>query len=305
MFAPDADRDAFPELPPAAACPVRADGTRYGSYVDALVALTPYRPTYRLHEADLATSRPRLVLGRGRYFDGIGVGDVCAHEYAAMRLGIADSLPARTQVGDPCDPARRPTNIAVSTLTIRRGRTEEETSFLLHWRDPAKVGHAGGLHQVLPAGIFQPSGEAAWNEDNDFDLWRTMVREFAEEVLGASEEYGSESAPIDYDGWPFAADITAARADGRVRAFCLGLGVDPLTLAVDLLTVTVIDAATYDTLFGEAVRTNAEGTVTSRPFNARTIAEYSTGQPMQAAGAALLRLAWEHREALIGTPAPS
>lgn len=25
--------------------------------------------------------------------------------------------------------------------------------FHLHWRDPAKVGHAGGLYQVLPVGV--------------------------------------------------------------------------------------------------------------------------------------------------------
>ena len=54
-------------------------------------------------------------------------------------------------------------NLAISTLTLRLDRASGRASFLLHWRDPAKVGHAGGLYQVIPVGVFQPSGEAGWN----------------------------------------------------------------------------------------------------------------------------------------------
>ena len=33
-----------------------------------------------------------------------------------------------------------------------------------HYRQPGRVSHAGGLYQVIPVGVFQPSGEAPWNE---------------------------------------------------------------------------------------------------------------------------------------------
>ena len=157
------------------------------------------------------------------------------------------------------------------------------------------------MYQVIPVGIFQPSGEAPWNEANDFDLWRGMLREFAEELLGADEDHGSERAPIDYDRWPFARAMTDALRDGRIRAYCLGLGADPLTFALDLLTAVVIDAPLYDELFGELAERNAEGTVLKpRPFDEPTIAELIANEPVQAAGAALLQLAIAHRGLLLG-----
>src|SRR6266705_6878677 len=130
-------------------------------------------------------------------------------------------------------------NLALSTLTLRFDRKARETTFLMHRRDPEKVGHAAGLYQVLPTGVFQAAGEARWNMLNDFSLWRSMVREYAEEFLGESEDYGAERAPIDYDAWPFAARMKHVLDRGDVRAYALGMGVDPLTLATDLLTAVV------------------------------------------------------------------
>jgi hypothetical protein len=171
------------------------------------------------------------------------------------------------------------------------------------------------MFQVIPVGIFQPSGEAEWNVANDFDLWRGLLREFAEELLGVDEDHGSETAPIDYDAWPFGRRMTAALdsgdldsgdlhsgapEDGRIRAWCLGLGTDPLTFAMDLLTVVVIDAPLYDDLFAAAVSDNAEGEVLPlRPFTAESVAGLVGNHPVQAAGAALLTLALQHRAALL------
>ena len=56
----------------------------------------------------------------------------------------------------------------------------------------------GGLYQVAPVGMFQPSHDAAWNLSHDFSLWRSIVRELSEELLGAGEDYHSDAAPIDY-----------------------------------------------------------------------------------------------------------
>jgi hypothetical protein len=291
--------------------PRRADGTRYRRHSDAIgtlaaPAIFENRTTYRLTEADLAGDRPHMTFTGGRFFDGVDVGGGAAHEYAAAEMGLRDDQLLHDQllrkaIGDPCDTSARPGLIAISTLTLRLDRAAKTAAFPLHWRDPARVGHAGGMYQVIPAGIFQPSGEAPWNELNDFDLWRGMLREFAEELLGAGEDHGSETAPVDYDHWPFAERMTKALADGRIRAWCLGLGSDPLTFALDLLTVAVIDAPLYDELFGKLVTDNAEGTVLPlRPFDQPTIEELITRHPVQAAGAALLRLAIAHRQVLTG-----
>jgi hypothetical protein len=306
----DADPKAPAEAEVTPLLPWRADGTRYRRYSEAMGTLAAplvfeNRATYRLTGADLTSRAPRLVFADGRYFDGIDTGEAAAHEYAAARLG--DPGPGQRAAGlreryaDPCDLRRRPANLAISTLTLRLDQSSGRASFLLHWRDPAKVGHAGGLYQVIPVGVFQPSGEAPRNRPHDFSLWRCMVREFAEELGGRSEDYDSERAPVDYHSWAFARQLTDALDDGRVRVWCLGLGTDPLTYATDLLTVAVIDSDVFDALFGVTVRRNAEGTIlAAREFAAHVIDRVVTGEPIQAAGAALLRLAWRHRETLGG-----
>ena len=290
--------------------PLRSDGTRYASYaatVADLAAPAVYedRSTYCLAGGVLsATGGPVLRFQPGSYFTGVNVGDACAHELVAHHLGLVDGMPLRQALGDPCDPARRPVNVAISALTLRVDPATGQASFPLHWRDPAKVGHAGGLYMVIPVGVFQASSDKPAHRDNDFSLWRCLLREFAEELLGASEDHGSE--PIDYLAWPFAAAMTRGLSDGRIRAHVLGMGVDPLTLATDLLTVVAIDARLYDDLFGLAVHTNGEGTLAVTPasdrgrfrFTEDLVEQLTTVEPMQAAGAALIRLAWQHRDSL-------
>jgi hypothetical protein len=153
---------------------------------------------------------------------------------------------------------------------------------------------------VVPVGIFQASGEAPWNESNDFDLWRCVVRELAEELLGESEDYNSERAPIDYDAWPFAATMTRALGN-QIRVFYLGMGVDPLTLATDVLAVVVIDAPLFDERFEGLVADNAEGRVLQGlAFTSENVDRFVHHEPTQAAGAGLLSLAWKHRDRLLG-----
>lgn len=265
---------------PGARSDLLPDG--YGSYSEAMVALAApavfrNRETYRLLDFD----GRNMAFGIGSYFDAIDVGEACAHEYAARSLGRVSELPLRSSIGNPCDLTRRPVNVAISTLTIRHSL--DGSTFFLHWRDPKRVGHAGGMYQVLPVGVFQGS------QDSDFSLWHCMIREFAEELLGVAEIHSA-----DYASWPFAQQLTSA-----ARVFYLGMGVDPLTFATDVLTVAVIEAAQFDELFGELVSHNEEGRVLEGlPFTAANIERFVRDEPTQAAGAALLSLAWQHREFL-------
>jgi hypothetical protein len=171
------------------------------------------------------------------------------------------------------------------------------------------VASGGGLYQVAPAGMFQPSNDAAWNRANDFDLWRSIVREIAEELLGKDEDYHSDVAPIDYESWPLFAELARARQAGSLRVYWLGLGVDPLTLVADMLAVAVFDAGVFDAVFSGLVSTNDEGHLVTSPgasgaaagvpFSEACIERFTVREPMQAAGAALLRSAWASRGMLL------
>ena len=294
--------------------PLRPGGERYGSYTEAVAALDrpalfENRPCYRLLGARL-TAPPGLRLGETSYFEGIDLGHAAAHELAAAWERARDAvrmadLPLRSLAGDPCALGRRQSLIAVTTLTLRRDAAGA-ASFVLHWRDPAKVNHAGGLYQVMPVGLFQPVTGAAAALRHDLDLWKSMAREYSEEFLGTSEDYQTSAGLLDYDDWPFYRRLAGAMREGRLTVHCLGLGVDPLSFATDLLAVAVFDAGLFDAEFAGLVARNAEGRVITGggsagiPFTADSIARLTDGsEPFQAAGAALLRLAWKHRRHLL------
>lgn len=249
------------------------------------------------------------------YFDKLDVAEALGHELAlaslsdsSRRVEIRD-LPFRALVGDPFDATRRALLPAVTTLLLRRRRTHGTATFLLHWRDPSKVATAAGVYDVIPAGEFQPSSVAVWDQENDFDIWRSIVREFSEELLGEPEHDGSSGVPIDYDGWQLYRTLQSARREGRVAVYCLGAGVDALTLAPTILTVLVIDYDIFDVVLRDVVATNAEGVVVfdadggvgaeGLPFDANTVKRFLAREPMASPGAACLSLAWRHRVALL------
>jgi hypothetical protein len=318
--------------------PRSAAGPAYPTYAAAIEALDrpalfENRVCYRLLDAELGgadqarpdqsrpdqsrpgpASPPRLRFGLARYFDAVNLGHAVAHELtgAWASSGTAPdradldwaALPLRASVGDPCALPRRSALTAVTTLTLRRA-PGGAASFLLHWRDPARVNHAGGLYQVMPAGIFQPVSAAPAARRHDLSLWRCMTREFSEELLGGSEEYPTRGGRLDYGHWPFHRELAAAREAGTLRVSCLGLGVDPLTLATDILTVAVFEAGVFDRMFRGLVTENAEGRVVTQdgsaaiPFTQAAVDRFTGGaEPLQTAGAALLRLAWQHRGVL-------
>jgi hypothetical protein len=147
------------------------------------------------------------------------------------------------------------------------------------------------------------------DEANDFSLWRSIVRELSEELLGSGEDYHSDTAPIDYRRWPLYATLTDARRAGTLRLHWLGLGADPLSFAIDMLSVAVFDAPLFDEVFAGLVSANEEGRIITGqdatgatigiPFSAASVERFAAAEPMQPTGAALLRTAWRHRHTLL------
>ncbi len=303
--------------------PLCAPGQWFDRYTSAIRHLDPprlfeSRPSYRL-----LSDQPgggTLHFGLAAYFDKLDISEALGHELAIACLRephgvpnvaepLRDELPFRSLIGDPFDPARRAIIPAVTTLTIRLRRYPAEPSFLLHWRDPAKVATAAGVYDVIPAGEFQPATVALWDRRNDFDLWRNIVREYSEELLGTPEHDGTRSNPIDYDAWPLYRELEDAQTAGAVVPFVLGLGLDALTLAATILTVVVIDDDVFTHAFGAATRYNEEGEIVAIgdgrategiPFTQESVRRLLSSEPMASPGAACLALAWRHRHRILG-----
>jgi len=302
--------------------PLHSSGARFDRYTAAIRHLDPphlfeSRPSYRFLEGSPAAGR--LGFGMAAYFDKLDISEALGHELAAacMELGgvpedpnaLDGRLPFRELVRDPFDAGRRAIIPAITTLTIRLRRYPAEPSFLLHWRDPEKVATAGGVYDVVPAGEFQPSSVALWDRRADFDLWRNIVREYSEELLGTPEHDGTRTEPITYGNWELYQQLQGARDSGSAYAAILGMGVDALTLAATILTVVVLDDDVFGQAFGSAVRYNDEGEIVAVaggvpmdgvPFTAESVSRMLDRVPMASPGAACLSLAWEHRSELLG-----
>ena len=301
-------------------CPLRTTRYRFDRYTSAIryvdtPTLFENRPSYRLLDVSWSENSGRMRFGLAAYFDKLDIAEAIGHEYA----GAASRRRSAGQVGwkelpfrrltDPFDLCSRHVIPAITTLTLCRNRERGTATFLLHWRDPARVATAGGIYDVVPAGEFQPSSISPWSHAADLDLWRNIVREYSEELCGEPEHDGSRGTPVDYDSWPFYRAITRARDTGRLRAYCFGVGLDALTLAATIPTVVVVDHDAFDEVFGEVVEANAEGiTVTSLrgqgsptgiPFTEENVERLLAHEPMAPPGAACIHLAWQHREQLL------
>jgi|SRR6266568_3518561 len=318
-WVPDAPRARVTGAEPEtrALRPLRVPGQQFDLYTAAVRYLDPprlfeNRPSYRLLGLAWSGAAGAMRSGLATYFDKLDLSEAIGHEVAEVRsrrdgeiTGL--DLPFRSFVDDPFDFHRRAILPAITTLTLRRAKAG--ATFLLHWRDPSKVATAAGIYDVIPAGEFQPSSIAPHDLANDFDLWKNIVREFSEELLGTPEHDGSRSAPVDYNGWPLYRALGQARSEGKVKAVCLGAGLDALTLAATIVTVVVIDDDVFDDVFADVVHGNAEGMVIANEkdkmggrgieFNERNVTRLLEQEPMASPGAACLALAWRSRMALL------
>ncbi|MFF0822440.1 XRE family transcriptional regulator [Micromonospora haikouensis] len=282
----------------------------YPRYTRAIRDLAPPRLfedrfAWRLLGVDW--SARRMAFGDTTYFGCADVFESLAHELAYVALD-ADGhpasdptlrdLPYRRLVGDPFALDRRPVMPAISTLTIRRDGARAE--LLLHRRDPRAVAAAGGMLQVIPSGVFQPSSLLPAAREADFSIWRNVQRELAEELLGMPEADG-HGRPVDYTAGPYGL-LDEARADGRLSVHCLGVALDALTLVGEVLTALVIDAPVFDRLAADFVDRNDEGQVVAEryPFTAEGVRGLLGSGRVAPAGAGCLELAWRWRDVLLG-----
>jgi len=310
--------------------PEHASG-RYPSYTAAIQALAAptgvfeNRESYRLLDFTTtpAPGEPHMRFSLCRYFDMLDVGEPLAMEFALSptgrtvvpqpsrrrivpRLANAGALPLRRELGDPTDLSRHPVLPAVNTLTIRL-TPQGSATFFLHKRGADDVPVAAGQLHVIPCGGFQPSAQNPVAVADDYNLWRSMSREYAEELLGLPEAFGAMGDQLDYESTSPYAELMAGVRNGTIRPWIFGAAFDPLSYYVEVLTATVFDSAVFDAVFPQIVDRNPEGSVVKGKdgrgldFTEATVQQILRDTHMAPAGYACLSLGWQHRATLLGT----
>ncbi|MGI9064337.1 MAG: helix-turn-helix domain-containing protein [Pseudonocardiaceae bacterium] len=299
--------------------PLRTPGHAFPQYTSAIRYLNPpslfeNRPSYRLLDVCWEQSgEGKLQFGLSTFFDKLDVSEALSHEFAAAMMESASptwpQLPFRARLSQPFDLSSRMGSTSIATLTIRRNTTDGPHTFFLLGRDPAKVAVGGGQYGVIPAGEFQPSCIAPACMTADLDLWRNIVREYSEELLGQPEHDGSSGQPLDYECWPFYRAMQHARESGLIRAYVLGVVLHALGLNPAIMTTVIIDDVVFDDLFRDRVTVTAEGQVVASldddqsvyglSFTEATVQRFLDHEPLGGTSTACLALAWRYRESLV------
>lgn len=256
---------------------------------------------YRLVDVDLTADIKRMVFTRSGYFAYLDTCEVLAFEAQLAHAVWWRRASYRRRLRDPFDFRNRVASLGIDTLTIRRDG--DRAGFFLHQRDPKRVVNNATLLGVIPAGEFTPSDVSSEAVSRDLDLWKNIMREYAEEMLGVDDAQGQGGKWIDYASESPYWELEMARATGELQVKVLGLGVDPLPWKPELLTVCVIDAEVFDRIFAPVPPRNDEGIIIAGdgkglPFDAATIDRYCHEDKVSPNTEACLRLAWQHRAEL-------
>jgi hypothetical protein len=286
--------------------PRRAGGSRYASYSQAVTELGGMGhlyngSTYRIVDIAVCDDEIQLTCVNGRYFNHLDTTLVLTYEAAKRDLGGRNLLHGRYRryLKNPFDLRRRASGLGVNTLTIRQDT--DSAGFYLHHRNGSFVAEGPDSIHVVPAGEFTPSDVGLQAFEDDFDLWRNIMREYAEEFLDVEEAYGRGGSPLDYvNQWPFK-EFQEARQNGGLRIYVLGIGLDPLDWKPGLLTVCIFEAETFDRIFKSMIPNGKEGVIVAGPhrlgipFNEKSVRRYTENPNMINSGASCLKLAWRHR----------
>ena len=121
-------------------------------------------------------------------------------------------------------------------------------------------------------------------------------------------EHDGSGSVLDYDAWPIYQMLPEARRSRSVRAYFLGIALNPLSLGADLLTAVIFDATAFESAFPIARHSNSEGlivrdrvgsTTSGLPFDQASVGDVLSNRRLAPSSAACLALAWRYRRALL------
>ncbi len=188
-----------------------------------------------------------------KYFTYINTCEVLGAELADWVLDAGQNerppkLPFRGAPKDAFDLDNRAAYPGVNCLCILLNYSDNHPLrrhpgdyFLLHKRDETQLQAQNTVH-VVPAGGHQGFSRGAQAVDTAF--WRTMVREFAEELFDMEDLYrqpGSWGDFLQYKKVKKIVDVFFGKTNAAAQAYLLGFGLDPVTLKPEVLVTIVVD----------------------------------------------------------------
>ncbi|MFJ5991719.1 hypothetical protein [Lentzea sp. NPDC092896] len=245
-----------------------------------------YRPT----SIDVADGSLAMGFHLAGYFDYLDTSEVLAYKELEER----GQSRYRKELANPFDLTNRVASLGILTLTTVKHA--QSPIFLMHRRS-VDVVLASNLYHVVPAGEFTPSDISLTSVRNDFHLRKNIFREYAEEFLNHQDAQGDGSRTIDYNNSEPYRSLKEACESGNLSISAFGVGLDPLSLKPELLTIAVFEAETFDSIFPD-IEENYEGKIIFEPFNAETVTAYIESPDVRSGAKACLSLSWQHRESL-------
>lgn len=270
-------------------------------------------PSYRLLGVERRTNGGfTLRVGTTTYWDGYDSWAALQFE-AAYQLretaGASLAGPYRRSLGTPFSLTNRNCAIGISVLTVCR--TRKGPFFYLQRRGAAQVATMGGMAGLIPAGEFQPSSAAYAAVRSDADIWRCIMREFAEEFLGRQDLTEQRAALADYERESPFRELQRARLNGWVRPSILDIGFDPVSWKAGIRLVCVFDEDAYLDIFRGMRPDGREGPLElsslhrvgddpleGMPFDEETVGRYLKDPTITEAARLCIGLTWKHREKL-------
>ena len=185
-----------------------------------------------------------------RYFDYINTCEVLGAELAdwVLRNPDKESPPTLTYRGDPKDAfdlTNRAAYPGVNCLSVFLNYSEKRLPrgdyFLLHKRDETQLQAQNSVH-VVPSGGHQGHAKGALREDTA--IWRTMMREFAEELFNQESLYRQPETWQDFLEYKDVRKLKQVFFDEpnpAAKVYLHGFGLDPVTLKPEVLLTIIID----------------------------------------------------------------
>jgi|GEM_PF-4532488 len=270
-------------------------------------------PTYQLLDFGAMPEAFHFVCCRNKYYSYMNSCELLHFEFARavwmqfIRHGKKPEDQKLRQLKVPLRKAvdvfsfgNRCVGIGISTLLIEKDG--DQFQFLKHKRSSSAIIEAIDTEHVVPAGTFQPRREMPLSKDPDFDIYRNILREFGEELLGHKDMEEVKADTVDIIEDRRISGLHKLFVDGHAKAFFLGWGLDPLTTKAEFLTAVIVNVRKLRAGYRKfKFKDNWEGRHSPVPFNEEEIVDFVDGSFTQPAGAGCAKLAWENRDQLLNS----